>query len=202
MNNWVPISLTVTQSFQNNIQFFHCKGASGGWNFLQRRRKRFRFVVWGFPYLICQVICKGFGPRRFRNQFSFGINEISRSRAEVLAQCARSAPLLDGRAMEVFLEVGHNKLLFIFSSKFLNFIAILLHFINREVGTSLKRGDIFQGRRRNLWLFRRNRERGDERYVFADQLQQAEILFIWRKREPQVSVITYIRGRKRGSAGA
>ena len=45
--------------------------------------------------------------------------------------------------MEVLLEVRHNKLLFVFARKFLNFIAILLDFSNREVCTSLKRGDIF-----------------------------------------------------------
>ena len=145
--------------------------SSGGWNFFQWRRRGFRFVVWGFPYLVGQVFRKSFCPRRLRNQLSFGVNEIGRGRAEVPAQGARCVPLLYGRAMEVLLEVRHNKLLFVFARKFLNFIAILLDFSGREVRTSLKGGNIFQRRRRNPRLFGRNRERGNEGCVFAEYIQ-------------------------------
>ena len=45
--------------------------------------------------------------------------------------------------MKVLLELRHNKLLFVFARKFLNFIAMLFDFSSREVRTSLKGGDIF-----------------------------------------------------------
>ena len=77
-------------------------------------------------------------------------------------------PLLYGRTMEIFPEVGHNKLFFILARKLLNFIAILLDLNSCEVRACLEISNIFQSRRRDPRFFRRNRECRNKRSVFAN----------------------------------